>query len=93
MPPPYERVALALFAYVGLTFLTPLIKDSFGIFSILLRTGVGLVQSTLLFMTVSKVFLGRKLGWARTPLVSLMLRDGVLVFALFIGEHYEHLFL
>ncbi|KIK07564.1 hypothetical protein K443DRAFT_128963 [Laccaria amethystina LaAM-08-1] len=68
-PPPYERVALALFA-----------------------AGVGLVQSTLLLMTVSKVILGRKLGWARTPLVSLMLRDGVLVFALLVGEHYDHLF-
>lgn len=61
MPPPYERLALALFA-----------------------AGVGLVQSTLLFMTVSKVILGRKLGWGRTPLVSLMLRDGVIVFALLI---------
>ncbi|EDR10468.1 uncharacterized protein LACBIDRAFT_325117 [Laccaria bicolor S238N-H82] len=66
MPPPYERLALALFA-----------------------AGVGLVQSTLLFMTVSKVILGRKLGWGRTPLVSLMLRDGVIVFALLIGEHYD----
>jgi hypothetical protein len=87
-PPPYERVALALFAYVGSLSTSPSLKDSFGI----LRAGVGLVQSTLLLMTVSKVILGRKLGWARTPLVSLMLRDGVLVFALLVGEHYDHLF-
>jgi hypothetical protein len=87
-PPPYERVALALFAYVvGSLSTSPSLKDS-----LILRAGVGLVQSTLLLMTVSKVILGRKLGWARTPLVSLMLRDGVLVFALLVGEHYTTIY-
>lgn len=31
------------------------------------------------------------MGWARTPLVSLVLRDGVLVFTLLAGEYDVHL--
>ncbi|KAF8148464.1 hypothetical protein B0H34DRAFT_265077 [Crassisporium funariophilum] len=48
--------------------------------------GAGLMQSMTLAMTLFKYVAGRRYGWTRTPLSSLMLRDGLaagfLVFAL-----------
>ncbi|KAF8180136.1 hypothetical protein BJ912DRAFT_981839, partial [Pholiota molesta] len=42
--------------------------------------GASLIQATLLVMTLSRIILYRQTGWMRTPVVSLMLRDGVIVF-------------
>lgn len=42
--------------------------------------GTGLIQITLLVMTLFRILFYRHTGWMRTPVVSLVLRDGVLVF-------------
>ncbi|KAF8191150.1 hypothetical protein BJ912DRAFT_964215 [Pholiota molesta] len=42
--------------------------------------GGGLIHGTILVMTISKVAIHRKTGWMRTPLVAVLLRDGVFVF-------------
>ncbi|KAF8148467.1 hypothetical protein B0H34DRAFT_668672 [Crassisporium funariophilum] len=55
--------------------------------------GCGLIQSVLLCMTLTKIILGRKLGLLRTPLVTLMLRDGLAVFLMLVGKRTSHLFM
>jgi len=42
--------------------------------------GTGLIQTTFLVMTLFRIFFYRHTGWMRTPVVSLVLRDGILVF-------------
>ncbi|KAF9037754.1 hypothetical protein BJ165DRAFT_1614625 [Panaeolus papilionaceus] len=42
--------------------------------------GTALVQGTVVISTVRKIFLNRRSRWHRTPLVSLMVRDGIAIF-------------
>ena len=42
--------------------------------------GTGLIQIALLVMTLFRILFYRHTGWIRTPVVSLVLRDGILVF-------------
>ncbi|TFK31291.1 hypothetical protein BDQ12DRAFT_217383 [Crucibulum laeve] len=49
------------------------------------RTGAGLCQGTILIMTVGKFISSRRNGWARTPLASKMLKEGVVVFLLLLA--------
>ncbi|KAF8876726.1 hypothetical protein BD779DRAFT_1677626 [Infundibulicybe gibba] len=44
--------------------------------------GIGISQSVIAVMTSGKYIAALQHGWARTPLVSLMIRDGGLVFTL-----------
>ncbi|PPQ93957.1 hypothetical protein CVT25_014868, partial [Psilocybe cyanescens] len=44
--------------------------------------GWGLIQGVLLFMTVSKIVLFRSTNCIRTPIISLMLRDGISFFVI-----------
>ncbi|KDR74841.1 hypothetical protein GALMADRAFT_141169 [Galerina marginata CBS 339.88] len=48
----------------------------------LFAIGCGLIQGVTLFMTGLRIYFSRKRGWTRTPVVSLMLRDGVSIFVL-----------
>jgi len=50
-----------------------------------LSTGAGISQLVVLAMTVAK-FLTREQGWGRTPMISLMLKEGVTTFILVIGK-------
>ncbi|TFK67633.1 hypothetical protein BDN72DRAFT_89317 [Pluteus cervinus] len=42
--------------------------------------GAGLNQSTIIILTTAKYVVGYRQGWARTPLVFVMIRDGAVVF-------------
>jgi hypothetical protein len=53
---------------------------------------IGLSQLTVLVLTVVKHVLTRRAGWGRTPIVSLMLRDGTLVFIVMISKFSCQLF-
>lgn len=43
-------------------------------------------QSSILFLTFAKQIFAVRTGWGRTPLVSLMIRDGVFAFVAIFGE-------
>lgn len=45
-------------------------------------SGTGIIQITLLVMTLFRILVNRHTGWMRTPVVSLVLRDGILVFVM-----------
>ncbi|KAF8637190.1 hypothetical protein AX17_002987 [Amanita inopinata Kibby_2008] len=44
--------------------------------------GVGMNQCVVMSLIIAKLVIGRSVGWGRTPLASLMMRDGVATFML-----------
>lgn len=43
-------------------------------------------QSSILFLTIAKQLVAARTGWGRTPLVSLMIRDGAFAFVMIFGN-------
>jgi hypothetical protein len=43
-------------------------------------------QGVITFLTVVKHSIARRAGWGRTPIVSLMIRDGAMTFAVMFGK-------
>lgn len=55
--------------------------------SVLLRAGAGLSQVVVVAMTLFKLVVGRRGGWGRTPLTSLMLKQGLVTFFIVLGKY------
>lgn len=43
-------------------------------------------QSSILFLTIAKQIFAKRTGWGRTPMVSLMIRDGTFAFVMIFGR-------
>lgn len=55
-----------------------------------LSVGAVLSQVIIVSMTLFKLIMGRRVGWTRTPLTSLMLRQGLATFFIVLGTEMSH---
>jgi hypothetical protein len=46
-------------------------------------------QSIILYLTIRKHIVASRSGWSRTPIVSLLIRDGAVAYAVIFGDYFS----